>query len=101
MNISEIQAHPAYKRLLFADYNVAMRSLIQEKWLKNWIDNLQTDTELRPKLLKEPAQVRVRHNEAGEIYEMMAHSPGAGHMCCMFYREQEDFATLKKIIEEH
>lgn len=101
MNINDIKNKPAYERknINFKDYNVSMSDLIEEKWIKNWIDNLQTDPLLREKLLNETAKIRVRYYDNGEIYEMMAHQTENGHLCCMFYKEQADFETIKKLIE--
>lgn len=101
MNISQIKAKPISNKCkhIFKDYNVAMIDLIEERWIKNWIDKLQMEPDMREKLLKESALIRVRYDDNGEIYEMMAHQNSYGHMGCMFYREEEDWEALRKIIE--
>ena len=106
MNISEIKSEPAYKhkpihkRNGYVDYPVKMEKLIEEKWIKNWIDRSR-DEYLKSNLLKEGgALIRIRFNhETGEIYEMMTHQ-STGHLCYMFYRDPGEWDGLRNIIEE-
>ena len=98
MNISEIKQKPCWSTSGFKDYRVSMAKMIEERWIKNWINNLQTDEFLREELLKEGvATVRVRHNSDGEIYEMMASSDARSRMCCMFYRGDSMLPVLEII----
>lgn len=102
MKISDIKAIPKYKEVGFWEYSVNMFDLLQEKWIKNWIEKLRCDETLKTTLMNEgDAYIRVRFNEKNEIYEMMAHQNSVnGSLCCMHYKSYEDFKVIKGIIEK-
>lgn len=103
MNISQIKAKPLHIREYFSDYRISMKSVIEERWIKNWIENQQmfeSPERLKRILLNEPSPtLRIRHNEAGEIKEMLISQNGKGHLCCMHYSCPDDWKRLVEIIE--
>ncbi len=101
MNVSDIKTtrYFNWKKFSFRDYPVAAQDLLNERRIKKWLESKPDRAEIEKGILREPALVRVRYHDNGDIYEMMAHQT-CGPMCCMHYSKPEDMEKLRELIEK-
>ena len=102
MNITMIKVKPEVSHEFFKDYPLPMAAVIEEPSIKNWIENLQNGERpevLKERLLKEEgAHLRVRHDENGNITEMLISQYWSGALCCMHYSKTENWARLIDVV---